>query len=181
MAMSNKNRKHINQKSQDGTTLTELMVVVAILGVLLTVGPNLFNNTFKLWKNTEAKTETQRDARIALTLIEGLLRQASNASIRLTRSDINQPPYSQIQFSVPSGDAYRFYQVGTDLWIHHLSPTAVVHNRVISKNLRYISFGYPVSTDETLLSVSLCFEKGTFGQESKNFYLSTQRIKVMNP
>jgi len=168
-------------KNNKGTTLVELMVVVAILGVFLTIGPSLLNNTFKLWKNTEAKTETQQDARITLSLIEGLLRQASNASILLTRYSVSQPPYSKIQFSLPSGHTYHFYQFGSNLWIYHQSPTGVTHNRVIAQNLRYISFGYPVSTDETLLSVSLCFQKGTFSGESKNFYLSTQRIKVMNP
>lgn len=174
-------KKTLHRTHQLGTTLVELMVVVAILGVLFTVGPGLFNNAFKLWKNTEAKTETQRDARVTLGLIEGLLRQASNATVVLTRHNTSQPPYSKIQFSTPAGDTYYFYQSGTDLWIYHQSPTAVVHNRVIAKNLRYISFGYPVSVNETLLSVSLCFEKGTFAQETKNFYLSTQRIKVMNP
>jgi prepilin-type N-terminal cleavage/methylation domain-containing protein len=178
------NLKQVRQKKyrdSEGTTLPELMVVLAILGVLFTIGPSLFNNTFKLWKITEAKTETQRDARITLNLIESLLRQASISSIVLTRDATTQPPYSKVQFTLPSGDTYHFYQSGTNLWIYHLSPTAVVHNRVIANNLRYISFGYPVSSDETLLSVSLCFQKGTFGQETKNFYLSTQRIKIMNP
>lgn len=169
------------KKYNRGTTLVELMIVVSILGVMFTVGPSLLTNIFKLWKVTETRAEVQRDARIALNLIEGLLRQASAASVTLSRQDAAQPPYSKIQFSIPSGDSYTFYQSGTNLWINHVSPTAVVHNRAIASNLRYIAFGYPLITDEQLLSVAVCFQKGTYGQESKNFYLSTQKVKVNNP
>ena len=170
-------RKLINKK---GTTLVELMITVAIIGVLFSVGPDLFKNTFKIWRLTEVQTEVQQDARVTLNLIESLLRQAKTSSVTLTRLDSSQPPYSKIQFTTPAGDTYYFYQSGTNLWIYHLSPTAVVHNRIIATNLRYIAFGYPVSTDEMLLSVSICYERSTYEKQTKDFYLSTQKIKVMN-
>ena len=168
------------KRRRNGTTLVELMVVIAILGIIFSVGPKLLTNVFKLWKTNEARVDVQMNARTTIQLIQGLLRKAEATSIIISRQDATEPPYSKISFTIPKGDSCEFYQLDNELWINHVSATATTHNRVLAKNLRFVSFGFPQISEDSLLSVAVCFQKTTVGDETKDFYLSTQRVQVMN-
>ena len=156
------------------------MIVVAIIGIFISVGPQLLQNIFRLWKTNEARVDVQRSARTCLTLVQNLLRHASANSIEISRFSTDDPPYSQITFTDQDNHTYTFYQNGNELWINHVDPNSITHTRPLAENLRFISFGFPQVTEDNLLSVAICFEKTTYGSATKDFYLSTQRVRVMN-
>lgn len=158
-----------------GYSLTELMITVAILGMTSMVVSQLLVSTFKLWKMNQTRLEVQRDARTALSLLESALREASADTVVLTRNSSSEPPYSKISYTSVDGESVSFYQSTGRLIMQRAG-----RFKALSKDLRYITFAYPETTKENLISVALCLEKTAFGATKKDFYLSVQRIKVGN-
>ena len=60
---------------QKGYTLAELMLVVAILGILFASGPTLLVQVQNFYLMTNARNEIQRDARASLDTVNRFLRQ----------------------------------------------------------------------------------------------------------
>lgn len=164
-----------NRGSSRGYSLTELMITVAILGMTSMVVSQLLVSTFKLWKMNQTRLEVQRDARTALTLLESSLREASADTVVLTRNATGEPPYSKIGYTSVDGEAISFYQSAGQLIMQRAGRV-----KALTKDLRYVTFAYPDSSKDNLVSVALCLEKTAFGATKKDFYLSVQRIKVGN-
>jgi prepilin-type N-terminal cleavage/methylation domain-containing protein len=64
-----------------GYTLTEMMLVVAILGIISTIGPLLMNQLQNFYLMTTARNEIERDARNCLDTVNRHLRQAVDGTI----------------------------------------------------------------------------------------------------
>src|SRR5947207_13439338 len=102
-------------KSDRGFTLTEAMLVVAILGIVFALGPQLLTQVTRYYYVHNAKIEIQRDARGALDTMNRFLRQATSAGITISQVT-GQPPYSQITFTTEGGVRMQFYQLGNKLY-----------------------------------------------------------------
>lgn len=159
--------------SQDGFTLTESLIVVAILGIVFMVGPRLFTQVMRFYFLHDAKIEIQRDARASLDVINRMLRQATSTSIVVDQVT-GQPPYSRVSFTTVQGQNMMFYQSGSSLYQVARSTTT------LSKNLRYIVFTYPRSDDPTIVSVAITMEKATYQGGTKALELSVEKVRVMN-
>jgi len=157
----------------DGFTLTELMMVIAILGIVVMGGPKLIVNMVRFYQLHSAKMEIQRDARASLDTINRYLRQAQAASVTIDQVS-GKPPYSRITFATVEGQGMSFYQKGSDLY------QVAQSTNVISSNLRYIGFTYPRTDDPTIISVAVTMEKATYQGGSKALELSVQKVRVMN-
>ncbi|MFH1723114.1 MAG: type II secretion system protein [Elusimicrobiota bacterium] len=164
-----------------GYTLTEVMIAVAILGLMTAATSRLLTTTFRVWKLDQTRLETQRDARTALNLVQSLLREASADGILLTRLSAAEPPYSKIEFSDADGRVHRFYQQENSLIMQRYDVFLGTHTRSLTDDLRYAAFAYPDTTKDNLLSVALCLEKEAYWGEKRDFYLSVQRVQVGNP
>jgi hypothetical protein len=155
-------------------------LLVAVLAALLTgiVGKILISE-LKFSRLTTARGEIQRDARMAIDLINRNLRQGKAASVAIARWPNNassaQPPCSMISFTHVNGKNYSFYQKGDKLF---MSVNGV--ERELAKNLRVLLFTYPRTDDATIISVSVCFEKATYEGSSKTLQLSVEKVRVMN-
>jgi prepilin-type N-terminal cleavage/methylation domain-containing protein len=160
-------------KKQGGFTLAEMLMVVAILGILALVGPRMIVNLVQFIQLHTAKTEIQRDARAALDIVNRFLRQAKGYTIGIDQIT-GQPPYSRISFQTFEGRTMMFYQQGTRLYQVDRSTT------MVTNNLRYIAFTYPRSDDPTLLSVAITMEKSTYQGGSKALELSIEKVRIMN-
>src|SRR4051812_33412942 len=99
---------------QRGFTLVEMMVTVAIMGVMFTVVPPILTNITRFSRLSRARLETQRNARGALNLINQSLRQASAASVYVSQES-GQPAYSSIRFTTSDSRSLKFYQRGKTL------------------------------------------------------------------
>lgn len=162
-----------------GFTLTELMITIAIVGVVMAVGPNLLLNMVKFFRLQIARAEVQRDARAALDLINRNLRQATSTTVAV-KNRPNQPPYSWLTFEISKGTGaalgwYGFYQEGSKLQFNNRGSTTT-----ISENLRYLAFTYPRSDNAGIVSISMTFEKATYAGYTKALQLSIEKVRIMN-
>lgn len=158
-----------------GYTLSELMIVVAIVGALSTVGPLLLFNLQNFYMMTTARSDIQRDARVALDNINRFLRQGVAGTITIDTPSSGGGPYSRIRFKHVDGRYVEFRQDGSDL-------IRVVGNTssVISRNLIYVAFSYPRSDDPSIVSVSMTMGKNIQLGRRKVLELTIQKVRVMN-
>lgn len=156
-----------------GYTLTELMMVVAILGILSTVGATMLTQVVRFFSMNQARVEIQRDARAVFDLMARNLRQAQASTIVIDQLS-GQPPYSRVSFTKESGDAISFYQQGKTLYLVDGG------TKTLCGNVRFLSFTFPRTDDDNLLSISLTLEKTTYNQQAKALQLSVEKIKVHN-
>jgi prepilin-type N-terminal cleavage/methylation domain-containing protein len=160
-------------KNRAGYTLTEMILVVAIIGIVAMVAPTLITQLVRFYQLHNAKVEIQRDARACLDIMNRYIRQAESYSVVVDQLS-GQPPYSRLSFSTISGGNIIFYQQGTNLYQVYRSTT------VLSQNLHYIAFTYPRSDDPTILSVAMTMEKSTFQGAYKSLELSIEKVRIMN-
>lgn len=166
-------RKHLRAA---GFTLAEMMVTVAILGIIFSLAPKVMIDTFKFFRLTIARSEIQRDARAALDLINRRLRQAKASTVVVDRLDVNQPPYSHVTFNTISGSTMTFYQEGTQLKMNDGVGSAAT----LADNLRYLAFTHITSSNENVMSVSVTFEKSVYVGKSKALQTAVEKVRVMN-
>lgn len=159
--------------------MIEMMVVVAIMGVVMIAAPKTFTKVFQFVQLMTARVEIQKNARGALANINRDLRQAQAASLVID-SVSGQPPHSRITFikynSAGALETMSYYQQGTQLF----QARGGVSGKMIANNLRYIAFTYPRTDDGTILSISLTFEKATYEGGTKALQMAVEKVRIMN-
>lgn len=160
--------------ARSGYTLTELMLTVAVLGILFGIGPTLLVNLNNFFLMTTARNEIQRDARQSLDLINRFLRQAKYRTVRIDTPG-GGGVYSRIFFEMADGRTIQFYQSGNKL-IQQMGSNATT----ISSNLAYIAFTFPRTDDPTIVSVSITMNKSIQLGRRKVLELTIQKVRVMN-
>lgn len=159
-------------RRSDGYTLTEVMMVVAIMGIISSASALVMQKTFQTKMMADALSTIQEGAFTSFDVISKLLRQGSVASVVIDRLDANQPPWSRIAFSNPNtGRSFTFYQKGQTLYFG---------NNPQLTNLRALTFTYPNSASPKVISVSMTFEKSTGSGHSKAIQLFIQKIHIQN-
>ncbi len=157
-----------------GYTLTELMLVVGIVGVVASIGPLLLTNLQNFYLMTTARSEIQRDARAALDTVNRFLRQAQYGTVVID-TPTGQGPYSRIRFVHVDGRYVEFRQNGNSLIQQIGSNTSL-----LTKNLVYIAFTYPRTDDPTIVSVSMTMGKSIQLGRRKVLELTIQKVRIMN-
>ncbi|MBI5631453.1 MAG: type II secretion system protein [Elusimicrobia bacterium] len=161
-------------RASRGYTLTELMMVVGIVGIVASTGPTLMTKLEDFYLMSTARSEIQRDARASLDTINRYLRQAVNGTIVID-ADSSQGPYSRIRFKHVDGRYMEFRQSG-----NQLIQVIDSNSSVISKNLTYIAFSFPRTDDPTIISVSLTMSKAIQLSRTKVLELTIEKVRVMN-
>ena len=170
----------MNKKSK-GVTLTELMIAVAIMGILVSIVGTFLVNGLKFYRLTRAKGEIQRDARTNVDLINKSLRQGRASTITISRYDNTHPPCSKIEFTTIAGVRMRFYQYKNNFYMGRYDSTVPMwRDNKLATNLRNIFFSYPRLDDDSIISVSVCFERATYEGASKALQLSVEKVRIMN-
>ncbi|MBI4060786.1 MAG: prepilin-type N-terminal cleavage/methylation domain-containing protein [Elusimicrobia bacterium] len=160
-------------RERAGYTLTELMLVVAIVGILSTIGPGMLTSMQNFFLMTSARYEIQRDARTTLDTVNRYLRQAVASTVIIDTN--GQGPFSRIRFKHVDGRYMEFRQNGKKLI--QVIDTA---ESVVSENLVYIAFTYPHTDDTSIISVAITMGKSIQLGRRKVLELTIQKIRVMN-
>jgi len=156
----------------------EMMMVVAILGVLISASAPLMYQTTNFWQLTSARYSIQRDVRTSLDMINRFTRQAQSATVIIDNIS-GQPPASRIryQYTNTAGNTVQmsFYQTGKKLYMSNNGSVSV-----LSSNLAYIAFTYPRTDDIGIISVAMTMQSPTYRGGKKALQLSIQKVRVMN-
>ena len=157
----------------------ELMIVVAILGVIVSAAPRMFTGIYRFTRMITAKAEIQKNARGTLSNINRGLRQAQSSSILVDQVS-GMPPHSRITFqrykTDGSTEVVSYYQSGKKLYMS----TNLAAGKKVCDDLRYIAFTYPKSDDSYIISISVTFEKATYEGAAKALQMAVEKVRVMN-
>jgi prepilin-type N-terminal cleavage/methylation domain-containing protein len=166
----------VTPRSRRGYSLVEVMLVVAIVGILASVGANIFLQVNRYFILSNTRLEIQREARATMYMISRDMRQAQSSTIVIDRASASQPFYSRITFTkIQGGDPVSFYQDGKNL-VESVGTTT----SILSKNVQYLSFTFPRSDDMTIISVALTLEKTVYQGQIKALHMASEKIQVMN-
>lgn len=161
-------------RSSRGYSLAELLIVVAIMGSISTVGPLLMRQLQNFYLMTGARNDIERDARVSLDIIDRNFRQAKNATVILD-SLPGQPPFSRVRFTKIDGSNWSFYQKGGALYMGRQTDTTI-----LTTNLVYVAFTYPDTDNPTIASVSMSTGKAIQLGNRKVLELTIQKVRIMN-
>ncbi|MDI6757536.1 MAG: prepilin-type N-terminal cleavage/methylation domain-containing protein [Endomicrobiia bacterium] len=161
-------------KKKGGVTLTELMIVVSILGAVFMLGSQMLIQLNRFVIMSQTRIELQRDARTTLSLITRNLRQATADSIKIDRAS-GQSPYSRISFTAIDGKQFIFYLSGKNLIMQ--TPSG---SKTLTADVRYLAFGPPKTETLTIISISLTLEKEIFEGRTKALHMAAEKVMIMN-
>ncbi len=161
-------------RDRAGYSLTEMMVVVAIVGILATVGGRVLLQVNRYFIMTNTRSDLQREARALMYVINRNLRQAQSATIVVDRA-AGQPFCTRLTFTKVQGTTMTFYQNGNTL-----VQLVGTKTRTLSKNVKYLAFTFPRSDDLSIVSVSVTLEKGIFQGRTKSLHMASEKVRVMN-
>ena len=161
-------------QNRRGYSLVELMMAVAIIGILATVGPTMIISMQNFFLMTSARYEIQRDGRTMLDTVNRYLRQAVSSTVVID-TPAGQGPYSRVRFKHVDGRYMEFRQSGSKL-------IQVIENATttVSSNLIYIAFTFPRTDDPTIISVSITMGKSIQLGRRRVLELTIQKVRIMN-
>jgi prepilin-type N-terminal cleavage/methylation domain-containing protein len=171
--------KPIKRRSQLGFTLTEAMLVVALIGILAGIAAPLIMNLTNFWRQTTARNDIERDVRSSLDMINRFLRQARRITVVIDQAS-GQPPYSRITFQTEKGQTVSFYQAANDLMMSLTESGGSARVSRLSERLGFIAFTYPRTDDVSIISVAMTMQAPTYLGGKKALQLSIQKVRVMN-
>ncbi len=160
--------------SNNGYTLAEAMIVVAIVAVLAAVSAPLLIQMTNFWRQTSARTVIERDVRVSMDTMDRMLRQAQKSTIVIDQA-AGQPPWSRIAFTTISGRTVSFYQSNNRLY-----ETLGGTSSILSRNLGFIAFTFPRTDDTSIVSVAITTQAPTYRGGIKALQLSIQKVRIMN-
>jgi prepilin-type N-terminal cleavage/methylation domain-containing protein len=167
----------VKRRTKSGYTLIELMLSVAILGIISSLGAAILMQANRFFSQTTARADLQKEARGVMYIMTRELRQARSASIVVTRSSNAQPYCSQITFTKEQGGSVTFLQKGHQLQMTWGTP---VHTETMTKHLQFLAFTFPRTDDMTILSISMTLQTAIFQGRIKTLHTASQQVQVMN-
>lgn len=167
-----------------GVTLIELMMAVTISGIIGLVFTDAQKFIVRFTLLAKAKQETVQESRTALLVMQKLVQQGS-ATTFVIDSSTGQPAYSRLYFEATDVDGvakqYRIYQIESTLYLDYKKQSDSSWNqKVLTKKVRFVSFFYPRTTDNRLLSISLTISKSTAEGKETFLQLALQKVRIQN-
>ena len=151
-----------------------MMVTVAIMGILSTMGPTIFMNLHRFSLQHSARGEIQSEIRVIMDNMDRTIRQASVNSINVSQ-DSGQPPYSKIYFTTVDGRTITYKQNG-----RQLLEIVNGNTKTLSKNIYYLAFTYPKTDTNTVISISITLQKATFEGRTTALQMAITKVRIMN-
>ncbi len=173
-----------NLSLQKGTTLIEMMVALAILSIISYVFTQVQAYIMRFTLVSQAKQETVQESRTALSVMQKMIQQG-NASTFVIDQENGAPPYSRLYFQATSPEGvdrefYFFQQTRTlVMWYRDVGAAAWKQKRLTEK-VRLVTFFYPITNDNQLISVNLTISKRTAESKETFLQMALQKIRIQN-
>jgi len=164
-------------EKQKGFTLIELMVVVALLGILGYGIVKFFTGTFRVWWQTSQQIDAQQKARTAMDEMSRFIRQARPVTEIVVGQQAGEDPNTMITFTHIDGRQMSYYKSGDSL-------KRVVNGNtsdIIPENLASIYFVLDDPTSPTQVDISTLTVQGpVIGGEQGSITFPRKRILLRN-
>jgi prepilin-type N-terminal cleavage/methylation domain-containing protein len=170
----------VKRGRRSGYSLVEVMMVVAILGIISSVGAGILLQANRYFIFTKTRGDLQREARAAMYVVTRELRQAQSNSIVIDRLANNQPFFSRITFSKFGGSTVSFAQNGKQLLMMVGNCHTTSCGRPLADNLLYLAITFPRSDDMTIVSVSMTLQQNIYQSKTKALHMTSEKVQVMN-
>ena len=162
---------------QRGFTLIELMVVVALLGILGYGIVQFFTGTFRVWWQTTQQIDAQQKARVAMDEMTKFIRQASPVTGIAIGQQAGEDPNTMITFPHIDGRQFQYYQSGDSL----KRVVDGVTTDVIPENLVSISFVIDDPISPTYVDIlNLTVQTPGMGGQQGSITFPRKRILLRN-
>lgn len=168
-----------------GITLTEVMIVTAIISLIGLVTPKLMQQSSEFFLMNRSRLEMQQDSRMIVSHVTRNLRQAIASTIVISQN-AGLPPYSMISFQKRNKSPNANAPEGGDLVRYDLRSGGrffVTVNgvpKLLSSNVQFVAFGFPRMDDMQVISFSLTLQKSIGGGDRKAIHVTSEKIGVMN-
>jgi len=167
---------------EGGFTLIEMVMVAAILGLVIMLVPPLLNGFTRLFLQSRAKLELQRESKVVMRTIETNLSQGRAGTLRIDRADADEIFWSSMTFTRIDG---AFALSDRTITYYQQENEAVEdmegQSRVLSKNVKFLNFSVPRTDEPGVVTVTLTLEKETFGGRKLALHTTSNRVRVANP
>lgn len=163
-------------KNNRGWTLVELMIIVAMFGILSLSVSSLFLHIWRFYRITHVQKELQEEARTIMELIIRDLRNGISSTIVISRYDNQQPPYSKIDFYTINGSSVSYYQLRRNLYykVNNMQP------KILSRSISYFAVTFPKSYEMNIVSIALTLERDLYDLRRKALHMASEKVMLMN-
>jgi len=163
-------------QTNSGYSITEMMIVMLITGIVFSLGYMLFINYYENYRSSSAKLTLQNESRTAMEVMMKHIPQAKSDTVIITEYDsVAQPPHSLIGFATIDDVNFKFYQNNNKLVMESNNTV-----RILSTHLRRVVFSFPQSDDYTYIAISLNLEMPAHGSTNTTLQVTADQIRIMN-
>lgn len=163
-------------QGQRGFTLLQLMMTVAVLGILAALTARLLGQVLTTWVTERAGFDMHQNSRQARDLLVTSMRNASISSVVITRADVDEPPLSKVCYVDSRGDSHTVYQQGRRLYFGaYGSSTATVttSRAILGDYVERFNVYYPDLKDPSHVAFSLMLRATPLKMSGKHIELLT--------
>jgi Tfp pilus assembly protein FimT len=171
--------------AEKGQSLVQLMLVVAILGIMSSLVAKLTGKVTLNWLAHRLQSRISYSAESARAFLGSQMRDASIASVVISRQATGQPLLSKISWVDASGNSCTVYQVDSKLyranWSGNVTTVAKV-GIILNEGLeRFVAY-YPDVKDPSKVAMNLVLSKKLMASSVTPAQLSVVvELELKNP
>ena len=170
-------------RGEKGFTMAELMIAVALTGIVTTWIVRLFMAGWNNWKRNFDDLTAQQSARRAMTIMVQALREGRPGSVIIT-NPVNGPTFGQISFTDGRWRGWIFRQDGNRLMavVPLVQGPDASTTQLLATDVQAVIFTFPSFADIGLVDVGLTIRKMPYAKAANPIVVQlVERVMLRNP